>query len=525
MRDDIRRTSSILLLALLLVAFTGVSAGSGETVLKIGTPNVIKSPSVVGDTFMSLFAHLSNPPLMKMDPSGLVVGQTAESYEVSEDGKTWRFQIRDDLYWSDGEKLTPEDVRFTFEYLGEKYPPAGWIKDTVEEIAVEGDAVVFALNKPYSRLNLEFATYNILPEHIWKDVEDPMVHVDEGPVVGFGPFVISRTDLAAGVLYFEKNPYWEGEAAKIGGVEIHMYANMDVLSMALMKGDVDAYYKYAGTYPYANLAALESAGGFDVVETDNTGLIFLGLDLREDPMSDPAFREALASAIDYQEILKLDALGYGSVPSRGFVPPSMGYFKETEKLSYDAEEARRLLEEAGYRDVDGDGFLETPDGKMIDLTFLTRADYQRITELLQEYLADIGIKTEMKMVDQSTWITMKDDYQYDLTVTRTTPWGMMMHANWGTGYFDSRRTGEGVLHVLDDPSFHQICDEILAATTEGELEELAHQVQDYYAENLPGIALYWNKVETPYNSRWQGWVSDPLYGIYNLDNFLNVERA
>lgn len=184
-----------------------------------------------------------------------------------------------------------------------------------------------------------------------------------------------------------------------------------------------------------------------------------------------------------------------------------------------------MLEEAGYRDVDGDGFLETPDGKMIDLTFLTRADYQRITELLQEYLADIGIKTEMKMVDQSTWITMKDDYQYDLTVTRTTPWGMMMHANWGTGYFDSRRTGEGVLHVLDDPSFHQICDEILAATTEGELEELAHQVQDYYAENLPGIALYWNKVETPYNSRWQGWVSDPLYGIYNLDNFLNVERA
>ncbi|HOO52980.1 MAG TPA: ABC transporter substrate-binding protein [Methanothrix sp.] len=525
MRYDIKKTPAILLVALLLGAFIGASAEAEGTVLKIGTPNVIKSPSFVGDTYMSVFAHLSNPPLMKMTPGGLVVGQTAESYEVSEDGETWRFLIRDDLYWSDGEKVTPDDVRFTFEYLGEKYPPAGWIKNTVDDISVDDSAVVFTLNKPYSRLNLEFATYNILPEHIWKDIDDPMEHVDEGAIVGFGPFVISKTDLAAGVLYFQGNPHWKGEAPNIDGVEIHMYGNMDVLSLALEKGDVDAYYKYAGTYPYANLAKLEETGDFDFVETDNTGLIFLGLNLREEPMADPAFRAALAHAINYQEILKLDALDYGQIPNRGFVPPSMGYFKETDQLSYDSDEANRILNEAGYKDVDGDGFLETPDGQEIDLTLLTRSDYQRITELVQEYMASIGIKTEITTVDQSTWIKMKDDYQYDLTVTRTTPWGMMMHANWGTGYFDSRRTGEGVLHVLDDPSFLQLCDDILAATTEEQLESYAHQVQDYYAENLPGIALYWNKVEAPYNSNWQGWVSDPLYGIYNLDTFLNVEMA
>lgn len=524
MRYNIERTSTFILLVLLLAAFVGGSSGAEGTALKIGTPNVIKSASFVGDTYMSLFGHLSNPPLMKMTPEGLVVGQTAESYEVSEDGMVWRFLIRDDLRWSDGEKVTPEDVVFTFEYLGERYPPAGWIKNTVEEISVDGSAVVFTLNKPYSRLNLEFATYNILPEHIWSGIEDPMEHVDEGAIVGFGPFVISKTDLAAGVLRFERNPHWGGEAPKIDGVEIHMYGNMDVLSLALEKGDVDAYYKYAGTYPYSNLARLQGSGDFEFVETDNTGLIFLGMNLREAPMSDLAFRSALSYAINYDEIVKLDALGYGQVPNRGFVPPSMGYFQETEPLKYDPEEARRLLREAGYADADGDGFLETPAGGDIDLVLLTRSDYQRITELLQEYFADVGIETEMTMADQSTWITMKDDYQYDLTVTRTTPWGMMMHANWGTGYFDSRRTGEGVLHVLDDPEFFQLCDDILAATTEWDLERLAHQVQEYYAENLPGVALYWNKVETPYNSRWRGWVSDPLYGIYNLDTFLNVER-
>ncbi|MCX6677115.1 MAG: hypothetical protein NTU95_04120 [Methanothrix sp.] len=127
-------------------------------------------------------------------------------------------------------------------------------------------------------------------------------------------------------------------------------------------------------------------------------------------------------------------------------------------------------------------------------------------------------------MDSSTWIKQKDAGEYDLTITRSTPWGMLMHANWGTGYFDSRRTGEGVLHVLDDPVFLKLCDDILAATNEDQLHDYAYELQDYYAENLPAIALYWSKAETPYNRAWQGWYSDPLYGIFNVDNFLSVEK-
>jgi len=149
----------------LILATTAIlqCASAEETVLRIGTQDVVKSASLLGDSSMGVFAHLSNPPLMKMNPDGTLSGQTAKSYSVSEDGMTWRFEIDDNLYWSDGTKLTPEDVKFTFEYISEKYPPAGWIKNTVDEISVDGNAVVFKLNKPYSRLNLEFTTYNILP--------------------------------------------------------------------------------------------------------------------------------------------------------------------------------------------------------------------------------------------------------------------------------------------------------------------------------------------------------------------------
>jgi peptide/nickel transport system substrate-binding protein len=125
-------------------------------------------------------------------------------------------------------------------------------------------------------------------------------------------------------------------------------------------------------------------------------------------------------------------------------------------------------------------------------------------------------------VDQATWFALKDNYEYDLTITGTTPWGMLMHAGWGTGYFDSRRTGQGVLHNLDDPVFLQLCDDILATTNQAQLNKLGSDVQDYYATQVPAIPLYWKRDVTPYNRAFTGWHSNPLFGIYALDTFLDV---
>ncbi len=527
MRQKLFKHGTEILICLLVLGTLGQCADeSGGTVLKIGTPNVVKSASILGDTNMGVFAHLSNPTLMKMAANGTIVGLTAKSYEVSDDGKTWKFYIDDNLCWSDGEKFTADDVLFSFKYLAENYPAAGWMKTTIDDISLDEDgSVVFKLNKPYSRLNLEFATYPILARHVWESVDKPTEYTNEGENVGFGPYYIAKTDLEAGVIYFQKNPYWNGTDPKFDSIEIHMFSNMDVLSLALEKGEVDAYYKYAGTYPYSSIARLEDTGNFDFVETDNIGLIFLGMNLQKEPMSDKGFRKALSYAINYSELLNLDALGYGQVPNAGFVPPSMMYYKETEKLDFNLTRAKEILKEEGYEDANGNGILEGKDGIDMKLVFLTRSDYQRINELTGDYLNALGIDCEIKNVDSSTWIKQKDEGEYDLTITRSTPWGMLMHANWGTGYFDSRRTGEGVLHVLDDQKFLDLCDDILAATNEDDLKEYAYQVQDYYAENLPAIPLYWNKVVIPYSKDFSGWISDPLYGIFNVDNFLSVEPA
>jgi len=525
-------SSSVILAAgLLCLLFFLASGGpnrktqSRPVVLRIGSTDRVKSPNFLFDYNLGLFSHLSNPPLMKMSKEGEFIGQLIEEIIPSPDKKSWAFILKEDLFWSDGRKVTAEDVRFTLRYIGQELPAAGWLKVGVRRISTAGEnSVRIELHNPYSRMGVEFATHKLLPKHIWQDIDHPLRYTPSGAQVGCGPFIIADVDTNRGVVIFQKNPYWKGPSPKIDGIEIHFFQNKDVLSFALEKGDIDIFYDYASSYPYSSLAKLKSNPRFGFIENMNMALCFLGFNLRKPPMDDFLFREAISCAVNYQEIIKIDLMGYGQVPNRGFVPPSMEFFKDTPPLLFDPSRAKEILEKAGYKDGNENGVVEDGQGNDIELIILISPDYARLAELVGDYLRNIGLKTRLKIVDRSTWVNLKDRYRYDLVVTRSSPWGMLMHAGWATGYFDSRRTGEGVLHVLDDPAFLELCDRTLSSSDRSAEKNSAHEIQDYYASNLPAIPLYWNVIVTPFNREFEGWIIDPLYGIYNIDSFMNIER-
>ncbi len=497
-------------------------------ILRIGTTDPVQSANILLDTNLSLFSHVSNPTLMKMNQDIEPEGQLVDTIEPSADLKTWTLTIRDDLFWSDGRPVTAADVRFTLTYLRDKFPAAGWIKNTVSEVSIsDPDTVVIRINRPYGRLDFEFTTYPLLPQHVWEKIENPLRYTNNGRIVGCGPFIIDRTDLNRGVVSMVRNPHWKGPKPQIDAVEIHLYKNRDVLALALERGDIDIFYEYASSYPYANLNRLRGSGRFAFLEQLNLGLYFLGFNLKKPPLSDPTFRRAVALALDYEEILRLILLGNGKKPQVGFIPPSLPAFKPTRDCILDRQEAARLLDEAGCRDRNQDGFRESAGGTGLRLTLLVdplKPFNARLSELIEEYLRAVGIRVTIKAVEGSSWVSLKDRFAYDLVLSRTSPWGMLMHASWATGYFDARRTGEGVLHTVDDPDFLTLCDDLLAETDRVRIRSLAHRVQDYYAENLPAVALLWNTIITPYNQSFFGWKLDPLYGLFNIDTLLHVRR-
>jgi peptide/nickel transport system substrate-binding protein len=493
--------------------------------LRIGTTNQVQTSFPFSDYYLGIFLKLSNLTLMTMNRHGELVGLAADSYVVSEDFKVWTFTMRDDLYWSDGKRMTAKDAAFSLVYTGKNDPNAGWLARTMISAEAPDDrTLVLTFNQPYNNLNLEFTSYNIYPEHVWATVENPMAYGAPEAGIGAGPFVLERVDLDNALVTLVRNQYWRGDRPYFDKLEIHLYKSQDILALAMERGEVDVFYNYAATYPYAYLSRLAGNEHFSFEENLNLGLLFMGFNLREAPMNESGFREALSFGINYEEIARLDAVGYGTVARRGFLPESAGGYIETERLSYDPARANMMLDRLGWTRRDNED-RRVKDGKELRLTLLIRQDYGRVAELIKSYCKDIGIDLTIKTVDMTSWVSEKDAYNYDLTITRTTPWGMLMHANFGTGYFDARRTGQGVLHNLDDKVFLSLCDQLLATVDEGKVRTLGAELQRYYARELPGIALYWSTIVIPHRKDIFGFISSPLFGIYTVESMVNVKKA
>ena len=149
------------------------------------------------------------------------------------------------------------------------------------------------------------------------------------------------------------------------------------------------------------------------------------------------------------------------------------------------------------------------------LTLLVRSDLwgeSQVVKLLARDLRKIGLGLRVRSADLSTYLTFLKEGAYDLVLFRTTPWGMMMHAGLGTGYFDGEKTQSLNLCRLKDEAFFALCHEILKTTDPDRLKTLYAEVQRYYAEHLPAVALCWGRSYFPFNKKWQGFSINQLEG-------------
>ena len=486
--------------------------------LRIGTTMGIKRVNPLTDYYYNILALImTHDSLVRFDPEVRVVPQLAERWRCSEGGRVWRFWLVPGARWHDGYPVTADDIKFTFEYLAQKDVNSSWIADLIEDIEINGRELTFRLKKPYSRflINAGFIV-RILPKHIWQGIGDPRKFVGKEATIGCGPYVFKTFDRRIGTIRFDLNKDYYGKVPSVSRVSFYLYKNMDVLTMAFLKNKIDTYYKYAAGYPFQYIGRLRKSNDLGFLEALSMGVqAALGFNISHKPLDQKKIREAIALAINYERINQCIFGGNGQIPSRGFVPPVFPFWKETVKLTYDPEQSRKLLLSEGLEDRDGDGVREFPNGKKWTISLLARADLwgeDQLIKLLVNDLRAVGLRTVVRSVDLSTWIALLQDDRYDMVLFRTTPWGMMMHAGYASGYFDSRRKGGGAIGNLTDPDFLQLCDRILTTTDLSSLKELYHRLQNYYAMHLPAVALCWGKNIYPFRKDWQGFRVHQLEG-------------
>jgi peptide/nickel transport system substrate-binding protein len=363
-----------------------------------------------------------------LDLDGNYVPRLATDWSVSDDGLTWTVTIRDDAVFHDGEPLTAEDVAFSVELYRDTdaFPfLPGYASWFVDVQAPNDTTLVLTTEEPLGAFEANMVFMYVLPKHIWEGVEDPAGFTNDD-MVGSGSFQLEEYRQGEFLRLSRHEAYWAG-APNVDAVVFQTFSNPDARVQALINGDVDMITEF----PNTAIATLDGNPNVKVVQGDPlapglSDIFFNVVDPDDCPteeggectghpaLRDVAVRRAMAHGVDKQQLIDIALLGLGE-PGLGLVPTGLGdWFAEELVASdypFDLDEANRLLDEAGYVDVDDDGVRECPDGVDCgpsgNLTF--RFNYPtdsdtgpRVTELVQGWWRQIGIQTQIQGLDADT---------------------------------------------------------------------------------------------------------------------------
>ena len=355
--------------------------------------------------------------LMKIDDDGTLKPWLAESAE-NIDPTTWEIVIKDNVCFSNGKKCDAAAVKACFEHLVEAHERAA---DNLKIASMEADGqkLTIVTTEPNPIL------MNYLSEAYGCIIDMEVGIPDDGCVVGTGPFVPVEVVTDDHVNLVKNENYWDGDV-HIDEVTVRTISDGDTLALALQSGEINAAYGMA----YASYPLFENDNfKFSGVQTSRCfwGMINLN---EENPgysiMSDPAVRKAIAMGIDKEGFVDVLLNGYGYTATGAF-PDSFAFGKGINTVSYDPDEAKAVLESAGWVDNDGDGIREK-DGIKLTIRWLTypsRQELPLLAESAQATLKDIGIDVQINSTKDHN--SLRSD---------PTAWDVWVSANVNAGLGD-----------------------------------------------------------------------------------------
>lgn len=366
--------------------------------------------------------------LLDIDENFQYTQDGAATFEFSDDHKVWTFKIGDNVNWHDGKPVTAEDWAFSYEVIGHadydgvRYGSDFTVIEGMEEYnkgeadeisgikVIDEKTLEITYKKPTPSLLAGGIWSYAMPKHIFKDIPvadmSSSDEVRKNPI-GMGPFKVESVVSGESVVYKKNEDYWRGEpkldevvlkvvdpsvvANELSSGKIHLtdgfptdqyQANKDMEGVKFL-GDVEGSYTYVGF----------KLGTWDKEKKR------VAYNPEESKVSDLALRKAMWYAVDN------DAVGekfYEGLRWAGttLIAPSHADFHDgsIETPTYDPEKAKEILEEAGYKDTDGDGFVENPDGSELKLTFASMSGGETAEPVANYYLQSwqkVGINIEL----------------------------------------------------------------------------------------------------------------------------------
>ncbi len=417
----------------------------------------------------------------------------AEKWDISGDGRVYTFHLKKNVQWHDGAPMTAADVKFSFEYFSRHPAVSDDLnidgKSFIQKIHVtDTHTVSIHVEKPFAPCLGKIGRSRIIPKHVWEAVSDPRTFDDPKAVIGCGPYVLKAYNREQGAYQFAAFPGYWGPKPRV-----------DVIQFVPVSDEILAFH--AGEIDLTGVAPdliKKYADNPDYQIRQNPGFwgyrLILNLEKRPE-FRDKTLRQALATAIDRNELVQKVARGAAIPASAGYLPRDhVWYNSRVREYDFDTDRAKALLQ-----------------GKTmsVDLLISNTRDELRIAELMKISLARAGIHVTVKSVDMKTRDAAIRNSDYEMVLNGHGGWGMdadLLRTVYAGGKSVNQSPFSDAIPGYSHPKINDLCERQHVEMDEIRRRQMIFELQELIAEGIPQIPLYNTTGHVVYRpARYNGW--------------------
>ena len=429
--------------------------------------------------------------LIHLDENADSHPELAKSWDISPDGRSYTFRLRENVKWHDGEALTSADVKYSFENLVGKYNARG--REAYRNIkgidTPDKNTVVVRLENPYSPFMGILSAHDgcIMPKHIYEGTDVMTNPHNLKNSIGTGPFKLKEWVRGSHITLVRNENYYKKGRPFLDSLIFRIIPNAASRAIAFETGEVQAIIG-SQSFPFQQLDRLKKVPNTILKDIGSASVIGFHFNFKDNPiLAKREVRVAMAHAIDKDFIVERGFTGSGKVID-SIIPNGIpwAYNPKVLKYPYSVEKANALLDQAGYPRKDGGMRFS------LRLTYESgNASSERPSEVVREQLRKVGIDIKLERLERSVMLSkIFTKYDFDLW------WGPLTtrdHPALGVArlYTTDSITGRAFTNFTrySNPRVDQLFDLAVQTTRKEEMVKAYHEIQDIIMRDLPSVPV------------------------------------
>jgi len=473
-------------------------------------------PLLASDSASHNIAGMVYNGLVKYDKDMNIVGDLAESWEISQNGLVITFHLRKGVKWHDGYPFTSADVLYTYQVTIDPKTPTAYAGDFLKVKRVEAlNDYTFRVTyaKPFAPALISWSSA-ILPRHLLSGKDITKSTLARHPI-GTGPYMFKewvagqKISLVSNPDYFEGQPYIDGRITRIIPDSATMFLELRAQNIAMMGLTPLQYTRQTENNLFKN--------NFNKYRYLSFAYTYLGYNLKNPLFTDKRVRQAISYAINKNEIISGVLLNLGKPANGPYKPGTWAYNDKVKIYDYNPKKARELLHEAGWTKLNSEGVLEK-DGKPFIFEIVTNQGNetrQKCAEIIQRQLKEIGIIVKIRVLEWSAFVTdFINKRRFDSVILGwTIPLDPDAYDVW-----HSSKTAPEELNFISykNPEADEMLEKGRSTFDQKERKKYYDRFQEILAEDQPYTFLYVPEALVIIHKRFRGIQPAPIGLEYNF---------